>query len=118
MDAPDFNFIDFLAPLLPVLGIAVTGLFICRNRLKEAHPRACKLATAGWVVVVLRAIVGQGVLSYLVLYGTQIGSAVAIASALTVINIVSYLLLIAALVLFMLAILADRGRREEPVRAA
>jgi len=31
---------------------------------------------------------------------------------------VSYLLLIAALVLFMLAILADRGRREEPVRAA
>src|SRR5262245_720050 len=114
----DFAFVGSLVPLLPLLGISIAGALLCRSRLLQSHPRACSLATIGWAVVALRTGIGQGVSSYLAIYGAQIASEVTIARALTITTILSYFLLIAALVLFMLAILADRGSREESIRAA
>jgi hypothetical protein len=101
-------FASALLASLPIFVIAMIGAVLSRNKLPQAHAKARRLATIGFTLLGLYAIVGGAVRTYVAGGLASAGDRVAMAMGLGIANMVAYLLLAASLVLLLLAVLADR----------
>jgi hypothetical protein len=109
---PVVVFASALLSSLPLLLIAVVGVVLSRSKLSHTHSKARRLATIGFSLLGLQALVGTTVRIYVTSLAVSSGDRLAATSALTAVGIVSYLLQAASLILLLCAVLADRGPRE------
>ena len=105
-------FASALLSSLPLLLIAVVGVVLSRSRLPHTHSRAKLLATLGFSLLGLQALVGTTVRIQVTYLLASSGDRLARPGALTAVGIVSYLLQAASLILLLCAVLADRGPHE------
>lgn len=109
MTSPLVLFASALIASLPILVIAVVGAVLSRSRIPQAHAKARRLATIGFSLLGLHALVGAAMRAYVDTRFIDTGDRVAMANALSLTGVVTYLLLAASLVLLLLAVLADRN---------
>jgi hypothetical protein len=109
MTNPAILFASALIASLPLLVIAVVGLMLSRSKIPQAHTKARRLATSGFVVLGLHALIGAAMRAYLDTLFIGTGDRVAMANVLGLTNVAAYLLLATSLVLLLLAVLADRN---------
>jgi hypothetical protein len=108
MTHPAVLFASALVVSLPILLIAVVGVVLSRSRIPQSHAKARRLATSGFGLLGLHAIVGMAMRAYADTVTLRSNSPSAAANVLSIANIVSYLLLVTSLVLLLRAVLANR----------
>jgi hypothetical protein len=108
MTNPAVFFASALIVSLPLLVIAVVGVVLSRSRLPQAHAKARRLATSGFSLLGLQALVGTIMRTYADTLFAGGGDRVAMTNVLSIANVVAYLLLATSLVLLLCAVLADR----------
>jgi hypothetical protein len=108
MSQPVIVFAMALLTSLPIVAIGVVGVVLSRSRLGQSQARARRLATAGFSLTALQALVGPTIRTYAAIQHVEINDQLAFARILTITNAAGYVLLLASLVLLLLAVLADR----------
>ncbi len=98
-----------LISFLPLLVISIVGVVLSRNRLSHSHPRSSRFATFGFFSLLAYAFLNPGVRLLGSLYAAQAEDRVAVSVKIGYVSSTANLLLVAAVILFLLAILADRG---------
>jgi O-acetylhomoserine/O-acetylserine sulfhydrylase-like pyridoxal-dependent enzyme len=101
-----------LVASLPIVAIAVIGLVLSRSKLPKSHTKAKRLATIGFGLLAIQALGGEAVRRYIVAVAASSGDRIAMTNNFTIVGLVTYVLLAVALVLLMLAIIADRNVSE------
>jgi magnesium-transporting ATPase (P-type) len=109
MTNPVVLFASALITSLPIIVIAVVGVVLSRNKLPQAHARARRLATVGFSLLALQALVGTTMRMYVSYLAVESGDRLAMANYLTLVGVVASLLLWASLILLLLAVFADRN---------
>ena len=103
-------FLSFLITSLPTIAIATVGLVLVHTRLRRSHPRAYRCGTAGLALLLvngLGAVVAQTYIQAARAAQTQ--HPLALASKITMVGVAGFVVTTAALVLILVAVLADRG---------
>jgi hypothetical protein len=101
-----------LAPSVPLVTLSLVGIFLARSRLKSSHPRASAFGAAGFGLLLLHTLLSAGIRVHAMTFAVQVEDKVAYARVLTIGNLMSVLLLIAALIFILLSVFADRGISE------
>jgi hypothetical protein len=109
MTNPLVLFATALVGSLPVVAIAVVGIVLSRVKIPEAHAKARRLSTFGFSLLLLQALIGTTLRTYISYMAIESGDRLAMANQLTLIGVVASLLLWASLILLLLAVLADRN---------
>lgn len=97
---------------LPILAIAVVGVVVSRMKLRQSHAKAKRLATAGFSLMALQAVVGASIPAYVGMSVAGTGDRLAMANVVTFSGMAAHLLLLASMILLLLAVLADRKTPE------
>jgi hypothetical protein len=109
MTNPVALFASALIASLPTVVIAVVGVVLSRSKLPQAHAKARRLATVGFSLLALQALVGASMRTYVPYLAVESGDRLAMTNYLTLIGVVTSLLLWASLILLLLAVFADRN---------
>src|SRR5687767_12284556 len=106
MNQPAVLIATGLITSIPFLVIAVVGIVLARSKLRQEHAKARRLATIGFSLLGLQALIGAAGRAYVTSVVVS-GGTVASSFALAMSNVATYLLLAISLVLLLCALLAD-----------
>lgn len=107
-----------LFSFLPLLVVSIVGIVLSRSRLKGSLPRSSRFATIGFFSLMAYTFASPGLRLVAGLYAGLADDRVALATRVGMVSHTGNLLLVAAVVLFLLAILADRSPSTDAQRAA
>src|SRR5688572_1031365 len=92
---------------LPQAAIATVGLVLIHTKLRRLHPRAHLYGIIGFALLLANGLIGGAFRAYMP-YARRSYEPLVFANMITKINLVSFVILSASLVLILVALLADR----------